>query len=445
MISLVPTLHDRVGSVASRNAAQLRALGVEPNDHGVRLAVNIERVVSPGRWLLASTLIDMLLRLDPLVREVQVAAPEAQLRHLVSDLGTRLPFVSRETETPADFVIGIGPDSSGSALIVDAVGWLSAIGVHVDARDDGNPIGPLVGAAFAAAEAFKWAFETAYPDRATKLELAPWSGVFSSFSYSLDQANPPISDVRIATHLIGVGGVGAGFVRAIAGLGQRVVGSLDLVDDDRLTTDNLNRVSFATLDGAVRGVAKVVEAETFLKANCPQLSIAGHKATFDTYKHRVPRREDRRYDVVVTGLDSDEARLEVQRDLPRILIDGSTGKDMAARVERVEFGQYGCLGCTRQPVATPNAPANCDAPPDPYAPSLSFLSSFPGFLAAGEVIKEALGLPGLQGQFSHYFRYGPNPDLLGTPGFRSTCAVGCRTQAKLAQFKRKYPSEVSVA
>jgi hypothetical protein len=442
MISLVPTLHDLVGSAASRNAAQLRELGVEPNDRGVRLAVNIERVPSQGRWLLASTLIDMLLRLDPLVREVQVAAPEAELQQLVSDLRTRLPFETSDTGTVADFMIGIGPGSTGSDLVVDALGWLSAIGLHLDARDDGNPIGPLVGAALAAAEAFKWAFGTAYPVRAAELELVPWSGVFSSFSYGLDQANPAISDVRIATHLVGVGGVGSGFVRAIAGLGHRVTGSLELVDEDFLTTDNLNRVSFATLDGAERGIAKVLEAEAFLKAHCPRLSIAAHKATFDTYKRRVPRRVDRLYDVVVTGLDSDEARLEVQRDLPRILIDGSTGKDMNARVERVEFGQYGCLGCTRQPIGAPRRPANCDAPPDPFAPSLSFLSSFPGFLAAGEVIKEGLGLPGLQGQFSHYFRYGPNPDLLGTPAFRSTCSVGCQTQAKLAQFKEKYPAEL---
>src|SRR5580704_10004075 len=121
MISLVPTLHELVGSAASRNAAQLRELGVEPNDRGVRLAVNIERDSSQGRWLLASTLIDMLLRLDPLVREVQVAAPEAELQQLVSDLRTWFPIDTRNTETAADYVIGIGPESTASALVVDAV------------------------------------------------------------------------------------------------------------------------------------------------------------------------------------------------------------------------------------------------------------------------------------------------------------------------------------
>jgi len=37
---------------------------------------------------------------------------------------------------------------------------------------------------------------------------------------------------------------------------------------------------------------------------------------FERYKRQIPRREDRRYDVVVTGLDNDETRWEAQRDLP---------------------------------------------------------------------------------------------------------------------------------
>lgn len=47
--------------------------------------------------------------------------------------------------------------------------------------------------------------------------------------------------------------------------------------------------------------------------------------------------------MIATGPGNDEARWDVQRDLPRILLDGAAGKAMVARVERVEFGQYGCL------------------------------------------------------------------------------------------------------
>jgi hypothetical protein len=114
---------------------------------------------------------------------------------------------------------------------------------------------------------------------------------------------------------------------------------------------------------------------------------------------------------------------------------------MVARIERVEFGEYGCLGCSRVPApAVPGQPVNCDAPPDEVAPSLSFLAAFPGILAAGDVIKEAQSDGALLGRFDHVFRYGPNPDLVSTPGFRADCTVGCQRPSKLAQYRRKYSS-----
>jgi len=415
---------------------------VDPTCRQVSVAVIVGPSPSPARRLLAETLIDMLLRFDPLIGEVIVDAPEIDLDALVSDLTVRLPLEVGRARARADYSIGVGAAGRGTDLAVDAAGWLAAIGCTADADDDGNPIGPLAGAALTAAEVFKWAFTTTYPERARTLQLTPWSGVFSFFSYDVDGASPPMTDARIDTTLIGAGGVGAGFVRAVAALKERISGSLDLVDADVLTTDNLNRVSYATLDGATRGVAKVVEAAAVLRRSCPHLTVTGYQSTFDEHKHRTPRREDRRYDVVVTGLDSDEIRWDVQRDLPRILIDGATGRDMIARVERVEFGRYGCIGCSRPPaLAAPDRPGNCDAPPDAHAPSLSFVSAFPGILAAGEVIKESAGIGALRGRFDHVFRYGPNPDMVRTPGFRDGCVVGCGRPSKIAQYLRKYPSE----
>jgi hypothetical protein len=444
MLSLVPRLHDLVGSSASRTMSQLRELGVDPSSRRVSVAVIVGRSPSPARRLLAETLVDMLLRLDPLIGEVIVDAPDMDLDALVSDLTVRLPLEVGKASARADYSIGVGAARRGADLAVDAAGWLAAIGCTAAAADDGNPIGPLAGAALTAAEVFKWAFAMMYPERARTLQLTPWSGVFSFFSYDVDGVSPPMTDVCIDTTLIGAGGVGAGFIRVVAALRERISGSLDLVDADILTTDNLNRVSYATLDGATRGFAKVVEAVAVLRRSCPHLAVTGHQSTFDAYKRRTPRREDRRYDVVVTGLDSDDIRWDVQRDLPRILIDGATGRDMIARVERVEFGRYGCVGCSRPPVlAAPDRPGNCDAPPDAHAPSLSFLSAFPGILAAGEVIKESAGIGALRGRFDHVFRYGPNPDMVRTPGFRDGCVVGCGRPSKIAQYLRKYPSERS--
>lgn len=440
MLSLIPKLHDLVGTAASRNVAQLRELGVEPAGRSTSIAVAVGPSPSPGQRLMATTLIDMLLRLDPLVAEVIVDAPGMDERRLAASLAARLPLVTRSARGPAGYSIGIGAGAAGVNLAADAAGWVAAIGEIAGADDDGNPIGPLAGAALTAAEAFKWAFGAIYPERAALLEMTPWRGAFSFFSYDLDRVSPPVRDVRIAATLVGAGGVGAGFVRAIAALGCRVSGSLNLIDEDVLTTDNLNRVSFATLASALAGTQKVIEAETFLRRCCPNLTVTAFPETFDAYKQRTPRRADRLYDVVITGLDDDQIRWDVQRDLPRILIDGATGKDMVARVERVEFGRYGCLGCSRRPAPiAADAHVNCDAAPDPHAPSLSFLSSFPGILAAGELIKEAMGSGQLRGHFDHVFRYGPNPDLAGTPAIRPDCQVGCGRASKLAQYRHKYP------
>jgi molybdopterin/thiamine biosynthesis adenylyltransferase len=442
MITLRPKLHDLVGSAASRTVAQLHELGVEPSTRQVSIGVSVPRSADPARWLLAETLIDMLLRLDPLIGEVIVNTPGRDASW-VADLARRLPLEQYEGAAAPQYSIGIGDASSNANLTVDGVGWLASVGAPVENADDGNPIGPLSAASLATAEAFKWAFGAMYSERAVALQLTPWSGVFSLATYDFDGVSPAIEEVRLDATLIGLGGVGAGVVRAVSALEDRVTGSLALVDADVLTTDNLNRVSYASLDAATSGTHKVDEAARRLRQRCPRLDVSAHPMTFEQYKQQIPRRQDRRYDVIITGLDNDDIRWEVQRDLPRILIDGATGRDMNTKVERVEFGRYGCLGCSRHtpPLTTDAADENCDAPPDIRAPSLSFLSSFPGFLAAGELIKESLGDGQLRGSFDHIFRYGPNPDQRGMAGFRDDCTVGCRKDSKLGQYRAKYPSE----
>ena len=224
MLSLVPQLHSLVGSAASRNLAQLRELGVEPAARSVRIAVVVEPSPTPSRWLMATTLVDMLLRLDPLVGEVVLHAPGMDEEDLRTDLAARLPLTVGDAAGSVDYTIGIGAGVTTADLVVDAAGWVVvvAIGEPTTAADDCNPIGPLAEAALAAGEAFKWAFGTLYPEQAALLEMTPWRGAFSFFSYDVDGASPPLHNVRIATTLIGAGGVGAGVIRTIAALGSGV-------------------------------------------------------------------------------------------------------------------------------------------------------------------------------------------------------------------------------
>lgn len=324
MITIKTGLHDLVGVAASRTAAQLQALGVEPTRRQVRVAVTLPRSAVPARCLLAISLIDMLLRLDPLISEVVVDAPGREYSW-VEDLGRRLPLQWRPGATATDFSIGIGDDRGSVDLTVDGAGWRASIGTPTENHDDGNPIGPLAAASFAADELFKLAFGAVYPESARALQLAQWSGVFSLATYDFDGTSPKMGNINIDATLVGLGGVGAGVVRAIAALKERVTGSLVLVDPDVLTIDNLNRVSYASLAAATLGRYKVDEAARVLRQECPRLVISAYPVTFEQYKDRIRLRQDRRYDVVITALDSDDARWEVQRDLPRILIDGATG------------------------------------------------------------------------------------------------------------------------
>src|SRR5262249_50288109 len=192
---------------------------------------------------------------DPLVSAVLVNTSDMDEEVLAGDLSRRLPLsIDRHITAPVDYIIGIGSGVQGADLMIDAAGWVAAIGEPVYADDDGNPVGPLAGAALGCAEVFKWAFTTTYRERAAQLEMRPWRGHFSCFSYELGEASPLLPEVvRIATTLVGLGGVGAGVIRTIAALGARVFGGTNLIDCDILTTDNLNRVSYATLAGALAG------------------------------------------------------------------------------------------------------------------------------------------------------------------------------------------------
>jgi hypothetical protein len=142
MLSLVPKLHDLVGTTASRNMAQLRELGVKPTGRSVTVTVAVAPSPTPGQQLLASTLIDLLLRLDPLVTEVIIDAPDMDEGALAADLAIRLPVNTASVGRRAGYVIGIGPVTE-TDLLVNAAGWVAALGEAADTADGDNPIGPL--------------------------------------------------------------------------------------------------------------------------------------------------------------------------------------------------------------------------------------------------------------------------------------------------------------
>ncbi len=446
MLRLVPTYAAQLAPEQNRTRLQLVGLGVPNAPASLRgsVVIHVDANGTPGRRLCASTLIDYVVRLDPLVGELIVDADGAD--ELIGDLPDRFPLaVSTCTDAPsADVAVSIGAPRRGCDLIVDAAGWLASVDELVESRDDGNPIGPLAAAALGAGEVFKLLFRRRLSDLPFTRRLVPHHGVFSLYSYHFDRLSPALPPVPIDAILVGAGGVGAGILAAFAHMRHLISGRLAVIDADRLDWTNLNRVTYATVAGARTHALKVDVATAYMAGRVPALTIEPVPSEYKQFARRVPARRDRHYPLVLTALDDDDVRWQVQRDLPRTLIDAATGVAANCRVERVLFGRNGCLGCSRPPGQTgarARPDGNCDAPPDPHAPSISFLSGFAGTLAAAEAIKVMIAPDdALDGYFEHLFPYGVNPEQRGAPALHPCCPVDCRNPTVLQAFADKWPT-----
>ncbi len=445
MLVLRPTLHELVAADDSRTLKQLEALGIAtrtataPAHTTVALSLTAEATLA--QHLLGRALLDYVLRLDPLVAEVQLIGFAEEDVHALRE---HVPFTTASDGRTTDFTVSIG-HSAGADLTVDASGWLAHLGGTLDQAEDGilNPIGPLACAGLAAGEVFKTLFQLNYPEAPYSARFVGARGLFSFYDYRFKGMNPRLDPVLLDAFLIGLGGVGAGVIRVLAELGVNVQGMLRLVDADNLSTDNLNRVTYARWRSAVEERKKVTEAAKYLKRRLPNLDVEPHAHQFSVFKRSIAsRRQDRRYHTVVTGLDDDDVRHEVQRELPRVLIDAATGRDANVTVERVSLGEWGCLGCTRQ-ANNRAAPAGdqerCDDFPDERAPSVSFVSGFAGTLAAAELLKEAAGSDAsLRGSFDHVFIYGLNPDMRSEPVQADNCRINCSDPSVIRSYREKY-------
>jgi hypothetical protein len=436
VITVVPKLRAVVSSQESRTGRQIEALGGDGTDMGgFSVAVEFPSLAG-GRGLLARALVDFLIRLEPLVDRLVVTGSGE--RELVDEVGKRYPIDVDETvRSSVDLTVTAANFRETADLLTDGAGWVAAMGATTNADDDGNPVGPLLAADLAAGEVFKMLFAMAVPQSPVVARFSSWTGEFSAYSYRMGSESPPIGPVDLDATLIGIGGVGAGTLLVLGALGDLLSGRLVLVDGDVVKHHNLNRLLYASVRGAEAEAAKVNEAQAYLAALLPRVAVEPHQQAFGDYKARIPRRRDRRFPVVATGLDSDEARREVQFETPCVLIDGSTGANVNCRVERVWILRSGCLGCTR-PASGLGPSGECDDFPDDRAPSVAFLSAFPGILTGGELIKHAMGDGGsLPGYFEHIFLNGPNEDLAGVPMRVQDCLVGCGTPAVMAQAREK--------
>lgn len=230
-----------------------------------------------------------------------------------------------------------------------------------------------------------------------------------------------LGNSRVA--IFGIGGVGGYAAEALVRSG---VGTLDLIDDDRVCLTNLNRQIFATRKTV--GKYKIDAAEERLHEICPQTIINKHKCFY--LPSTAELFDFTEYDYVIDAIDTVTGKLEIimrakEAGTPVISCMGAGNKvdptalrvsDIyktsvcpLARVMRKELRKRGVknlkvvyseeapikpfedmsISCRNHCICPPDAQRKCTDRRD-IPGSNAFVPSAAGLIIAGEVVKDLI-------------------------------------------------------
>ncbi len=237
------------------------------------------------------------------------------------------------------------------------------------------------------------------------------------------EAMDRLKNARVA--VFGIGGVGGYTVEALARSG---VGSLDIIDDDKVCLTNINRQMIATMKTIGKYKVDVMK-ERILEIN-PKATVTTHQCFFTA--ENADQFDFSQYDYVVDAIDTVSAKIELvlrsqEKNIPIISCMGAGNKldptrfevtDIyktsmcpLAKVMRRELKVRGVkklkVVYSREPVRKPledmsiSCRSNCVCPPGTQRKctdrrqipgSISFVPSVAGLILAGEVIKDLTGI-----------------------------------------------------
>ena len=232
-----------------------------------------------------------------------------------------------------------------------------------------------------------------------------------------------LKNARVA--VFGIGGVGGYTVEALARSG---VGSIDLIDDDKVCLTNINRQIIASLKTVGKYKVEVMK-ERILDMN-PKAQVTAHQCFYSA--ETADQFDFSNYDYIVDAIDTVSAKIELvlraqEKNVPIISCMGAGNKldptrfevtDIyktsvcpLAKVMRKELKVRGVkklkVVYSQETVRKPledmslNCKTNCICPPGSEGRctmkrqipgSISFVPSVAGLILAGEVIKDITGI-----------------------------------------------------
>jgi len=241
---------------------------------------------------------------------------------------------SNSTLETVDVVVGVGGATGDIAVGIDAEGEAVVVVDGAVKIEHGDAIfGSLAAAAVACAQIAK----RLYPEIAMG-EVEPVVGFGAGpFGGLLDPAAPIVLRRPV---IAGVGAVGCALLYAL--IVANASGSIFLLDPDLVKDSNLMR--YVLFDSRHRGKTKIAAAEEIISASGLDLQVESAQTVIQSFLKRHPHERDR-LELVVSAVDTYEARREIAGELPReILNAGTNPRDFT--VSRHGFGDgFACLAC----------------------------------------------------------------------------------------------------
>lgn len=293
-----------------------------------------------------------------------------------------------------DEIIAIGsPEiTKNPSFGINSDGWISYISKntmgHPSVRTQPNPIGASASACIVTTEIFRsmLGMETGVKD----------SFCFSAFDYSFDKTgshNPDLPDSidLKEIQMVGCGALGSAVSFFLSML--PITGTMIVIDHDQVEISNLNRCPTFTLNDVGKMKAYALAdflSETSMKVN-PFLG---------KYSDFVAQRGAGDPDVVLSLVDSNGPRHEIQMNMPRLILYAATG-EWVFSVGRHNALEDDCHIC-RFPEAdqtnsecstitvTPGGPSKVT---EEISAAVSFVSSTAALFLVSELLKINLGYP----------------------------------------------------
>jgi len=259
-----------------------------------------------------------------------------ELRERAATIDPHRPLVIGQADRPTA-VIHLGAEERAPVRVIpDSHGVRLARRGKLQQSRPPTGLGVVLAAAIAAGEIFKCSADV-YPHLRNddmRLDFCP-----VTLSDDLQQAPLDIPGALDLT-LVGLGAVGTATALTLSLLNTS--GRVVLIDDECLAEENLGTYSLGGVEDATAGVPKVdVAAATLTAFDCYPFRGSVEQAIREIDCGRLPWTV-----VVMSGLDSVDARRATQLLWPDLLIDSSTG-DTAVGVRVCPNGDA-CLMCLLQ-------------------------------------------------------------------------------------------------